>query len=137
MSIRAIVALTLAAGGAGAYGVGELDKSMNYVETDAYVSQIEVDCFIKDGNSKVVEKNSGRLAYMDCKMAPLVAPIHDHDASDIQYRYQLEYTYKSPVDGSRHKKEHTVTSHSQDKYRKDQDIKIFAHKDEPAKSRWN
>ena len=127
----------MALGALGIYGFSELDKSMNYVETDAYVSSIEIDCFIEDSNSKVVEKSTGNLAYMDCDMAPLVAPMHGHDESDIQYRYQMEYTYKSPVDGSRHTKKHTTTSHAEDKYRKDMDLKIYAHKEEPGKSRWN
>lgn len=121
-------------GGLGFYGYTELDKSMNYVETDAYVSQVSVDCFIKDSNSEVVEKATNKLAYMDCEIAPLVAPMHGHDKSDIQRRYKMEYVYVSPVDGKRHKKSVTRTSHQEDKYKKDMNIMVLAHKEEAGKS---
>lgn len=127
----------MALAGLGFYGFTELDKSMNYIETDAYIAQVTVDCFIKDSNSEVVEKATNKLAYMDCGIAPMVAPMHDHDASDIQRRYKMEYVYVSPVDGKRHTKTITKTSHQEGKFKKDMDIKILAHKEEADKSLFN
>ena len=124
----------LALAGVGFYGYTELDKSMNYVETEAYISELSVDCFIKDSNSEVVEKATNKLAYMDCELAPLVAPMHDHDVSDIQRRYQMEYVYVSPVDGKRHTKSVTRTSHQEGKFKKDMNIMILAHKEQADKS---
>ena len=137
MSIQLKVYGVMALGIGGMVAFSELDKSMNYVETDAYISRIDVDCFIKDSDSQVVEKSTNELAYMDCDIAPVIAPMHGHDESDIQYRYQLEYSYKAPVDRSRQKDTYTTTSHQEDKYKKNMNIKIFAHKEEPGKSRWN
>ncbi len=137
MSLQLKVYGAMALGIGGMVAFSELDKGMNYVETNAYVSELAVDCFIKNSDSQVVNKTTNEMAYMDCALAPLIAPQYGHDNSDIQYRYQLEYTYKSPVDGTKHSKRHTTTDYQEGKFKRNMDISIFAHKNEPNKSRWN
>lgn len=118
-----------------AAGVSQADKTMNYVETDAFVTSAKVDCYVKAGKKELVEKKTNKLAYMDCDMAPYAAEEFGYDKSDIHQRTKLTYKFNSPVDGSSQKGDH-VDNYS-GKYKVGQKIKIYAHKSEPGKTRFN
>ena len=116
-----------------AAGVSQIDKSMNYVEVDAVVTKAAIDCFIKSGNESVVKKDTDKLAYMDCDMAPFAAKEYGFKETDISRRTTFSYSYVSPVDGSKHKGEHTKEYAA---YKVGQKVKLYAHKEDPAKMRW-
>lgn len=120
--------------GAVAVGVSEADKTMNYVPTDAVVKSAKVDCYIKSGKRFVAEKATNKMAYIDCDMAPFAAKEFDHEESAIKERVQITYSYKSPVDGSMQTGEYE-SKDSGVKYRAGTKFKVFAHKEEPGKSR--
>ncbi len=119
---------------AAGFGVSQADKSMNYVQVDAVVTKAEVDCFIKSGNESVVEKTSDKLAYMDCEIAPFAAAKYGFKDKDISKRTKLAFNYTSPVDGSKHNGEHVA---DYIEYKVGQKIKVYAHKEDPTKMRWN
>ena len=83
-----------------AVGVSQADKTMNYIETDAVVTSANIDCYVKAGKRKLVEKKTDKLAYMDCELAPYAAKEFGYDESDVHQRTKLTYKFKSPVDGS-------------------------------------
>ncbi len=116
--------------------VSQVDKSMNYIETPAIVTSASVDCFVKDSNSEVVEKATGKLAYMDCLMAPIAAEMHGHSARDVKQRVKFEYEYTSPVDGSRQSGERTMTNNVERYDAEGKTFMIYAHKSDVAKRRF-
>ena len=116
-------------------GVSQADKTMNYIETDAIVTSADIDCYVKSGKRKLVEKKTDKMAYMDCKLAPYAAKEFGYDESDVRHRTKLTYKFSSPVDGSSQKGEH-VDENSGD-YKVGKKIKIYAHKSEPGKNRFN
>lgn len=120
-------------GGGVVYGVSELDKSMNYVETTGVVTSAKVECFIKTGKRSVVVKNSDELAYMNCTIAPMVAKRFGHEKSAIKKRAKIEYKFNSPVDG----KSYTgnfIEKYNVAKYKHGAKFKVFAHKSSAEKS---
>ena len=117
-----------------AAAVSQADKTMNYIETDAVVTSANIDCYIKAGKRKLVEKKTDKMAYMDCDLAPFAAKEFNYDETDIHRRTKLTYKFKSPVDGSSQKGDH-VDEYSGD-YKVGKKIKIYAHKTEPSKTRW-
>jgi len=119
-------------------GFSELDKSMNYVETNATVVSMEVDCFIKAGKRSVVVKETDDLAYMDCDMAPMVAVKFDHDESDIHKRAKIAFEYVSPVDGGTYSGDTTKEYERNFRdYSVGSNFMVYAHKEKPGKSRVN
>lgn len=113
-------------------GVSQADKSMNYIEVEATVTKSIVDCYIENSSGRLVEKDSEKLAYMDCDQAPAAAAQFDYSKSDIKTRSQYEFTYVSPVDGSKQK---GADTNKYAEIKTGQKIKVFAHKTEPGKSR--
>jgi len=120
----------------GAYGVSEADKSLNYTETTAKITKISTECTVEARKKKLVHKDTNKLAYMDCEMAKLIAPIKGYEVSDVKYHFSMEYKYKSPVDNKWHKDSGTKTSSSEGLYKKGQKFQILAHKEDPGKTRW-
>lgn len=118
---------------AAAVGVSQIDKTMNYVEVDAAVTKADVDCFIKSGNESVVQKDTEKLAYMDCEMAPFAAAQHGFKETDISKRSQYSVSYVSPVDGKKHK---GANMKDYVEYKVGQKIKVYAHKEDASKMRW-
>jgi hypothetical protein len=114
--------------------VSEGDKRLNYVVTDATVTSASVDCYIKASKKELVEKDTNQRAYMDCDLAPMTAEHFGYDKTDIHKRTQLAFKFKSPVDGSQQKGEHT--DEQSGNYKIGQTIKVYAHKSEPGKTRW-
>ena len=116
--------------------VSQADKSMNYTPTSAVVTTSKIDCFVKDSKSQIIDKETGKLAYMDCDLAPIAAMMHDHDASDIQQRVKFKYAYYSPIDGSRQSGSKTKTDSSAGDFVKGYQFTIHAHKEELGKTRF-
>lgn len=134
MSYKLMFYVGILGAGAVAVGVNQADLKMNYVETDATVTASKLECYIENSKSKIVEKDTGKKAYMDCKLAPLVAAAHDHDESDIHRIVRFEYRYLSPADGSSQKGKGSRTK-AVDDYKIGRTVQIYAHKEEPGKSR--
>lgn len=121
-------------GAIGVYAaVSYADRGLNYVETEAVVTATTVDCFVKNGDEKLVEKDTSKLAYMDCDMAPLAATLHGFKELDVHKRTKLKFKYLSAADGSKQTGEHTDEYSA---YKVGQKIRIYSHKSEPATMRW-
>lgn len=110
-----------------------LDRGMNYIETAAIVTSVEIDCFIKFGKKSVVEKKTGNLAYMKCELAPLVAKKYGHLDSAVQKRAKIQYGYESPVDNNYYTGE-IIRKHSVEKFVPGYEFAIYAHDEEPGTS---
>lgn len=110
------------------------DLKKNYTLVDAMVMSVEFDCFIREGKKKVVYKDTNKLAYMPCEIAPLAAAQHGFEDDAITKRATIEYRYESPVDGRRYTGTYE-RSGKVDHYERGLDIKVHAHKSEPEKSR--
>ena len=121
---------------AGAYGISEADKSMNYIETSAIVNEVKVDCYVKSSKGKLEVKATGDLAYMDCDIAPLIAEAKGMSKKDVKKRAVVTFRYRSPVDNTRQTGEHTISNYKGN-YDPGREFKIFAHKENPEKTRWN
>ena len=121
---------------AGAYGLSETDKSLNYVETTAKITKLSTECTVEKRKSKLVEKDTGDLAYMECDLAKVIAPIKGYSVSDIKYHHTMEYRYLSPADNNWHKDKGTKTSYSEGKFINGQKFQILAHKTKANKTRW-
>ena len=134
MSLQLKLYGLVGAGLVGFYTISMTDRGMNYVETEARVIDSKVDCFVKAYKSKLIEKSTGKMAYMDCKLAPIAAEMHGYSKSDIRQRVQFTYEYVSPVDGSRQRDKHTAESNVE-RYGKGKTFTVYAHKEDPAKSR--
>lgn len=119
-----------------AVGVSEADKSANYIPTEATVTSAQIDCYVKNRKSQLVEQDTETRAYMDCELAPLAAEYHGYSGSDVRQRVTFEYRYKSPVDGSRQTGNHISTSDIEDYDRRGKKFMIHAHKEDPAKRRF-
>jgi hypothetical protein len=119
------------------YGYSMANKGMNYVETKAYITAVETDCYIEAGRSKIVEEGTKKTAYMDCKMAPMVAKQHDMDESAVRHRSRLKFSYRSPADGSVQTGEHTLRPAPEGKYTRDGQVMIYAHKEQATKYLWD
>ena len=124
----------LVVGGGVVYGVSELDKGMNYVETTGVVTSAKVDCFIKSKKFKITKDGSRDLLYMDCKIAPRMAKRHRMRRSDIHGRAKIEYKFNSPVDGKTHIGKFT-TKREIAKYKHGAKFTVYAHKTKADKSR--
>jgi hypothetical protein len=121
-------------GAIGVYAaVSYADRGMNYVETEAVVTAAAIDCFVKNGKRELVQKDTSKLAYMECDMATVAAPMHGFKESDIHKRTKLTFKYLSAADGSKQTGEHTKEYGS---YKVGQKIKIYSHKSEPETMRW-
>ena len=122
-------------GGVGiVYSASMADRAMNYTEIQGTIKSAEIDCFVKSGKRSLVEKDTDKLAYMDCDMAPLVAIQFGYEKSDVQQRAKFTYQYTSPVDGSVHVDSAQRESHV-GKYQEGSSLVVYAHNDEPTKSR--
>lgn len=122
-------------GGAGIiYGASMAERAINYTEVQGTVKKAEIDCFVKSGKRSLVEKETDNLAYMDCDMAPLIAVQFGYDESDVKQRAKFTYQYTSPVDGSL-QEDKAERDGSVGMYQKGSSLTVYAHNDEPTKSR--
>ena len=115
--------------------VSAADLSMNYTEVQARVTKSTVDCYVENSGGKLVERETDKLAYMDCDLAPIAASMHGYDDSDVHRRAKYEFIYRSPVDGSRQKGEATDRNAAKDEYRRGKVVMVYGHNEEPAKYR--
>ncbi len=132
--------LKMYAGLAGVIAVGaavsQADKSMNHVSTDAVVTKATVDCYIENSQSKLIDKTTNEMAYLDCTLAPYAASMHGYAESDIHKRVHFEFAYTSPADGSRQTGEHTTSSGVERYDEQGEPFTIYAHKSEPSRNRF-
>jgi hypothetical protein len=123
-------------GGVAAIGMWmQVDLAMNYQAVDARITGVKFDCFIKNSDSKLVEKDSNKQAYLDCKKARSVAKEFGYAETDIKQRAKLTFTWTSPVDGSTHSGEHNDEIPAKD-YKVGDTISIYAHNEDPEQMRW-
>lgn len=122
-------------GGVGvAFGASMADRSMNYTKVSGTIQSAELDCFVENSSGKLVEKDSDSKAYMDCAIAPAIAVQFGYSESDVKQRAKFTYQYTSPVDGSVQVKENSrVTNVAA--YSKGATLTVYAHNEDPAKSR--
>lgn len=133
-----IKAMLVVVGGLAVFAaVSETDKRMNYVEAEAVVTSASFDCYVRSGKKSLVEKKTDKLAYMDCDIAPYAAEEFGYSKSDVHKRITMVYRYVSPVDGSRQLGEYKGTGSDEVRYRKGTRFTVYAHKEDPAKSRLN
>ncbi len=134
MSNQLVVIGLVAVGVGVAYGFSMADRSMNYTEVQGKITSSTVDCFIKNSKGKLVEKTSNKMAYMDCKLAPVAAEQFGYSKADVHKRVKFTYSYKSPVDGTMQTGKGERTS-SAEAYRMNASIPVYAHNETPSKSR--
>jgi hypothetical protein len=126
----------LAAGIGVVYTVSMVNRAVNYTETPAKVKSVTVDCYVEDGDSKIVKKGSKDRAYMDCAMAPIAAAQFGYKDRHIKKRQTVTFTYSSPVDKAAHDGKHEVND-SDTIYKPGQTIEIYAHTSSADSYRWN
>jgi hypothetical protein len=127
--------LSIVAAGGILFAGSMVDRSMNYTKVDARITSAKTDCYISARKSKLTDKTTGNIAYMDCGIAPNLAKAYDYSESDVKKRIILKIEYTSPADKSRKQVEHEISSATEN-YTRGQVIKIYAHSTEPAKWRW-
>ena len=122
--------------GAGVMATQSNDLMSKYKPTPAVIVSTEVDCFIKDGNSKIESKTTGEIAYMDCKAAPQIAVRFNYDARDIQQRVTAVYRYRSHVDGKEYEGKFTREGYGKaKKLPVGATVPVFASNEKPDESR--
>jgi hypothetical protein len=126
----------LSAGALAVVGIGvTIDTTVNYTKTDAVVTGVETDCFIKAYKRELVEKDTSTLAYMPCEEAPLAAEAFGYNASNIHKRNKVSYRYVSPVDKQAHTDVYNNES-DDNSFQVGQVYRILAHKKTADKSQW-
>lgn len=133
MNIKLATIGAMMMGGGIIYAGSMADRKMNYVETEATITEAKVDCFVKNGKSKLVERSTDKLAYMACDEAEVAARVHGYPSSAVQERYKLKFSYVSAADGSRQNGSYET---EYGEYKRGQKIKIYSHKTEPKTMRW-
>lgn len=90
-----------AVGLVGVVGGGPLlDRSINYAQTDATVTAVTVDCYIKGPTGELVDKTTQERLYMNCASASETAQAWKFEASAVRKRQHVKFSYKSAADGS-------------------------------------
>ena len=86
---------------AGAAGLNALDAhnlEANYTLVDAKIVSVAKDCFVKAGREKLVHKDTNKLAYIPCEIAPAIAVEKGFSKQDVTEHAVVTYSYRSPVD---------------------------------------
>ncbi|MGB7337223.1 MAG: hypothetical protein WBD01_15660 [Salaquimonas sp.] len=120
-----------------AWDASMADRSMNYTEIQGKVTAAEFDCYVENRGGKLVEKDSDKKAYLGCDIAPAIAVQFGYSESDVKKRVKFTYNYTSPVDGSFQEKSTTREGSTADNYARGSTITVYAHNEDPAKSRLN
>ena len=126
----------LSAGFLGMYGVSVADSAFNYVETPATVVESRLDCFIASGSRKHVDEVTGKLAEIDCALAPMVAASLGYQPEDVKQRVKFTYQYVSPADASLQLFQ-THADSDFDRYSPGTSLLISAHSSEPRSHRFD
>jgi hypothetical protein len=131
-----IVSRVIVVGVFGVLIVGfNIHRSVSYEVTEAVITSVEKDCYLKDSHSKLVEKEGEEIAYMPCDIAPAAAKHFNYGESAIQYRAKLAYRYVSPADKQTHTDTYTFQSSGQS-YEVGQVHAILAHKNKVDQTTW-
>jgi hypothetical protein len=127
---------TLSAGALAIVGIGvTVDSAVNYTKTEAVVTSIETDCFVKAYKRELVEKDTSTRAYMPCEEAPLAAEAFGYSAANIHKRNKITYRYVSPVDKQAHTDIYNNES-DDNSFQVGQVYRILAHKKKADTSQW-
>jgi hypothetical protein len=116
-------------------GIGMIYRATSFDVTDAVITSVETDCFIKDSNAELKKNSTNERAYMDCDIAPLAAAEFKFSASAIQKRSKVTYRYVSPVDKKEHVDATTFDSTNQN-FRTGEVYAVLAHKGKADKTLW-
>ncbi len=118
------------------------DLSTNYTPVEAEVISVEKDCYIEGHRKKIVIRDTNKLAYMDCDLAPEVAEEYGMSRSHIWIRYQITYSYQDPKEGGWYEDSFTdeepytrVERNGEDPWYEGRVFKVFVHKKNPERSR--
>ena len=90
----------------GAAGLNALDAhnlEANYTLVDAKIVSVAKDCFVKAGREKLVHKDTNKLAYIPCEIAPAIAVEKGFSKQDVTEHAVVTYSYRSPVDKKTYK----------------------------------
>ena len=119
------------------------DLKTNYKTVQASITNVTVDCYIKErrrkrADRKIIDRRTNKMAYMDCKIAPLVAAKHDYSEHHIHKRAKITYRYTSPVDRRMYDGSFELTGRFDlGKYVPGNTMNVYAHKTKAADSREN
>lgn len=113
------------------------DKFLNYSLVDASITSVKVDCYIESGNQKLVQKDTGVIAYMDCAKAPIAAIAFNYSDKDVKHRAKVAYQFKSPADGSNQIGEYVDSSAQDGEYSTGKVVQIYANTSNAKVSMWN
>jgi hypothetical protein len=116
-------------------GIGMIYRATSFDVTDARITQVETDCYLKDSDAELKTKDSKDRAYMPCDMAPFAATEFKFSASAIQKRTKLTYRFVSPVDRQEHVDTFKFEPAYQD-FRQGEVYAILAHKSKTDKTLW-
>ena len=135
LQIKAIGAFAVF--GAVIFGFDRHDLSTNYTPANARITKASTDCYVEKRKSKLVDRETGELAYMDCDLAPIAAEMHGYSDHHIKRRTEVRFVYVSPVDGKRHEGEWTDRNAEVDEYRRGGTLPMHAHNEKADKYRVN
>lgn len=108
-----------------------VDRVINYTQTDAIVTAIKIDCYIKGAHGELVDKSTNERIYTDCAAAARTAREWKFEDQAVRKRTTLKYSYKSAADGSNQAGEHAVESGV---FTVGQRIKVYSHNTDPKTS---
>ncbi len=108
-----------------------VDRVINYTQTDAIVTAIKIDCYIKGAYGELVDKSTNERIYTNCAAAAKTAREWNFEDQAVRKRTTLKYSYKSVADGSSQVSEHAVESGA---YAVGQKIKVYSHNTDPKVS---
>lgn len=135
MTLQLKISGVFGAVAAGVWLNGSHDLNNNYVPVEARIVASTTECYIKSGRKSVVNKSDDSLAYMPCRDAPTVARQFGYSSKDIKYRTTYKFRYRSPVNGSYQRGEHTDSSAKPHEYTRGKKIKVYAHKEQAGSYR--
>ncbi|WP_269582375.1 hypothetical protein [Roseibium sp. Sym1] len=134
LKVIAIGVAAILIAGAGYLMAQAYQLKKNYTLVKAEIMSVVTECFIEAGRERVVRNGTDELAYMDCRLAPLVAKQRGFRAGSVQKRNKVTYVYRSPADGRFYSGEYTRAGDlvGIEKGRK---IQVHAHKTDPMETR--
>lgn len=136
MQIKIIAGVALLGGGF--FAADRYDVHTNYTPGEATITDVSTVCRIekrgRKSKSRIVDKETGEVATMDCAIAPDVAREFGYDEDDIRRDVTLKYRYESPVDGEYYRGTHEDRD-ARRTYEEGDTLPLRMHKEEPGKSR--
>jgi len=117
-----------------AFVYNSYDLKANYSPVEGTIISVATDCYVKSGRKKIVDKQTNKISYMNCRYAPMAAQQFGFKENDIRKRATVKYSYISPIDGNYYEGEFTRTG-KVEAYVKGRKLSVFAHNEKPENSR--